>query len=255
MSDKAKSDGPEVSVVIPVYNEEESLRPLWEALSPVLEALGRSWEVLLVDDGSTDGSLREMLSIRRLDPRVRVIQLERNRGQSAAFWCGFENARGEVVVTMDADLQNDPADLPLLLEALRGADVAIGWRTERRDPFVKRASSRIANGWRNWITGDRIHDVGCSLKAFRRPVIDRLFPFRGMHRFFPTLARVAGFRVVEVPVRHHPRARGKSKYGTLNRLVGPLVDCFAVSWMRRRYVGDVAGREVTDPADMEAPRS
>ncbi len=239
----------ELSVVVPVYNEAGNIRPLWSGLRPSLEGLGRSWEVLFVDDGSTDSSGGELADVRREDPRVRVLRLEPNQGQSAAFWAGFKRVHGEIVVTIDADLQNDPGDISLLLRALEDADVAIGWRHERCDPFLKRVSSRIANGFRNWITEEEVHDVGCSLKAFRRPVFDHLFPFRGMHRFFPTLARFAGFKVVEVKVRHHPRVRGLSKYGIWNRLVGPFLDCLAVRWMKKRYVGRAAAEEAADRAE------
>ncbi|MGH7378051.1 MAG: glycosyltransferase family 2 protein [Candidatus Methylomirabilales bacterium] len=242
---------PRISVVIPVYNEEQGISPLWRALAPALEALGESWEVLLVDDGSTDGSLREMLSLRRRDPRVRILRFPTNQGQSAAFWCGFRRARGRTVVTLDADLQNDPADIAVLLRALEGADLAIGWRHRRDDPFTSRIASRIANRFRNWTTAEEIHDVGCSLKAFRREVLERLFPFRGMHRFYPTLARMGGFRVVEVKVAHRPRATGRSKYGIWNRLLGPLQDCLAVRWMKRRHLGGLEAEEVPDP--VEAP--
>ncbi len=240
------SGAPRISLVIPAYNEEENLPRLWEALRGVLEGIGVSWEVVLVDDGSTDGSLRAMQAIRRSDPRVRVLALERNRGQSAAFWCGFQRARGEILMTMDADLQNDPLDLPLLLKALEGFDAAIGWRYPRLDPFQKRAASRFANGVRNWLTGEEVHDVGCSLKAFRREVLEHVYPFRGMHRFYPTLFRIAGFKVTEVKVRHHPRTHGRSKYGTWNRLVGPFFDCLAVRWMKKRYIGRTSGKEMSD---------
>lgn len=241
MADAGK---PDVSLVIPVYNEQDNIQPLWEAVFPVLSNLGKSWEVVFIDDGSTDASLERLRAIARHDSRLRVIRLDRNRGQSAAFWSGFQAARGDAVVTMDADLQNDPQDIPLLLEALKDADTVIGWRHERRDTFVKRVASKIANSFRNWITKEDVHDVGCSLKAFRAHVIPHMFPFRGMHRFFPTLVKVAGFKVVEVKVRHHPRTRGKSKYGIFNRLFGPLADCFAVRWMKRRYVGRVEWKEI-----------
>ncbi len=235
---------PDISIVIPVYNEEENVRPLWDALRPVLALLNRTWEVVLIDDGSKDASLQRMTDVRREERRVRVIQLPRNSGQSAAFWCGFKHARGGIVVTMDADLQNDPQDVPLLLEEMKNADVVIGWRHERRDTLVKRVASKIANGFRNWITGESVHDVGCSLKAFKRDVFGCMYPFRGMHRFYPTLARIGGWRVSEVKVRHHARTRGKSKYGILNRLFGPLADCFAVRWMKKRHVGSVEGKEL-----------
>lgn len=238
------TSGVELSLVIPVYNERENVLPLWNAVRPVLEQTGRPWELLLVDDGSTDGSTEEMVALRRAEPRIRVIRIEPNRGQSAAFALGFRHALAPVVVTMDADLQNDPLDIPLLLEALADADLAIGWRHERRDPFLKRISSKIANFIRRSLVGDPFHDVGCSLKAFRRAVLPHMVPFRGMHRFFPIMAQMAGFRVKEVKVRHHPRTRGKAKYGVLNRLIGPLFDCFGVRWLKKRYVGSVAGKEI-----------
>lgn len=234
----------ELSLVIPVFNERDNVRPLWDAVRPVLERTRRSWEVVLVDDGSTDGGGEEMAALRRDEPRVRVIRIEANRGQSAAFALGFRHALAPVIVTMDADLQNDPEDIPLLLEALQESDLAIGWRHERRDPLLKRVSSKIANSVRRGLVGDEFHDVGCSLKAFRRDVVSHLVPFRGSHRFFPILAVMAGFRVREVKVRHHPRLRGKTKYGVLNRLVSPLVDCFGVRWLRRRYVGAISGKEI-----------
>lgn len=243
---------PSLSVVIPVYNEEGSIPPLWAALEPVLRATGVAWEVLFVDDGSKDKSLDLLRGLRARDSRVRVFSQTPNRGQSKAFWVGFQAARAPVVVTLDADLQNDPRDLPLLLAAIKPdaitqADLAIGWRHQRNDPFLKRISSKIANGFRNWVTDEEVHDVGCSLKAFRREVFAHFYPFRGMHRFFPTLARIAGFRVVEVKVSHHPRTRGVSKYGVWNRLVGPLLDCLAVRWMKKRYVGRVDAKEIDGP--------
>lgn len=227
---------PELTVVIPVYNEEESLPPLFEALMPVLEALGRSTEVLLVDDGSTDGSLDCMRRLRARHPGVRILRHERNAGLSAAMATGFAAARGAVVATMDADLQNDPRDIPLLLEALREADAVVGWRHERNDPFVKRLSSRVANWLRNRVIHDGIHDTGCSLKVYRREYLGRLRMYTGLHRFLPALLQMEGARVREVKVRHHPRTRGTAKYHLTNRLAGPLYDLIVVRWMQRRRI-------------------
>lgn len=227
---------PALSVVIPVRNEQENLIPLWAELSGILGSLRRTWEVLLVDDGSTDGS-----RVAIQDSTVRMIPLDRPRGKTAALWTGFRHSRAEIVLTMDADLQNDPRDIPTLLAALTEADLVVGWRKERRDSGAKRIASRIANRFRTWMTGDRTHDAACPLKAFRRSVLPHLPPFDGMHRFYSTLAALAGFRVVEVPVRHRPRRFGTSKYGIWDRTVGPLADCLAVRWMQRRYIGGSNG--------------
>ncbi len=237
---------PEVSVVIPVYNECENIPLLWETLTPALDACAACWEVLWVDDGSTDDSGEQIRRLRLRDPRARQLRLEDNQGQSVAFWCGFTHARFATIVTLDADLQNDPLDIPLLLSALADADVAIGWRQTRSDSLAKRIASKVANAFRNWVTNETIPDVGCSLKAFRRTVFDSFFPFHGMHRFYPTLARIAGYRVAVVPVRHHARRYGKSKYGICDRFVGPLVDCWGVRWMQRRYLGSINVKETTD---------
>jgi dolichol-phosphate mannosyltransferase len=170
------------------------------------------------------------------DPRVRVLHFAENCGQTAAFAAGFEAARGEVVATLDADLQNDPADLPRLLTALDGADVVNGVRQERQDGFVRKASSRIANGFRNWATRESVTDVGCSLRVMRAPFLRRVKLHRGMHRFLPTLLRMEGARVIELPVRHRPRRHGRSKYGIANRLFVGLADVFAVRWMQKRQL-------------------
>jgi glycosyltransferase involved in cell wall biosynthesis len=242
---------PGLSVVIPVFDEAENLRPLWESLRPVLEATGESYEVLFVDDGSTDGSGRILDELAAAEPRVRVLHLDRNWGQSAAFDAGFRASRGRWVVTMDADLQNDPADIPRLLERRPVADVVCGIRTRRRDPWMRRVSSRIANAFRNLVTGDRITDVGCSLRVYRGDLVRRIHLYRGFHRFLPTLLRMEGARVVEVPVSHRPRHAGRSKYGIHNRLWRGLVDCFGIRWLRwrrqpYRVVGQ-RGREGRQP--------
>ena len=222
------------SVVIPFYNEEPNLRPLCRRLIPACEAVGSPFEVVLVDDGSTDGGGSIALGLASGDSRIRVVALESRSGQSAALDAGFRAARHPIVVTMDADLQNDPEDIPLLLAKLAEADVACGVRTARHDNLVRRISSRIANRVRDRITGDHVTDTGCSLKAYRAEYLRRLKLYTGMHRFLPTLLRFEGARVIEVPVRHHPRVAGKSKYGIGNRALVGLRDCFAVRWMRDR---------------------
>ena len=175
-----------------------------------------------------------MLALRERDRRVHIVRFQSNAGQTAAMGAGFERAHGEVVVTIDADLQNDPADLPKMIELIEGHDAVVGWRMKRRDTFVRRASSRIANGIRNWISKDTIKDTGCSLKVFRAEAILAMPLFEGMHRFLPTLLRYHGFSVIEHGVGHHPRTAGKSKYGVMNRAFRALKDLFAVRWMRGR---------------------
>ena len=230
------SDAPALSLVVPVYNEKENLRPLLDEISRALDPTGRSYEVLLVDDGSTDGSgeLMDRLALDR--SQVRPVHFERNAGQSAGFDAGFRLARGSVVITLDADLQNDPSDIPALVTKLEesGAGAVIGVRVGRRDSLVRRVSSKIGNFVRNSLTGDRITDTGCSLKVFRREALARLKMHRGMHRFLPTLIRIEGFEVLEMPVKHRERRYGASKYGIMNRAFTGFVDVLAVRWMRRR---------------------
>lgn len=230
----ARAAAPAVSVVVPVYNERENVGPLLEEIAAALA--GRAYEVVAVDDGSSDGSGDALVALRARHPALRVLRFARNAGQSAAFAAGFRAARGAVLVTMDADLQNDPADVPALLEALErsGLDAAVGWRMNRRDTGWKRLQSRIANGVRNRLNHETIRDTGCSLKAFRREAVAELPWFTGMHRFLPTLVKMRGGRVVEVPVRHRPRRFGTTKYGMWNRVFRALADALAVRWMQRR---------------------
>ncbi|RLB38587.1 MAG: glycosyltransferase [Deltaproteobacteria bacterium] len=224
----------DISVVIPVFNEEENLGPLLAETVPVLESMNRSFEILCVDDASTDGSLEVLRELQRKYPPLRVISHRVNCGESAAEATGFAHARGRWIVTMDADQQNDPADIPALIKATSGADAVCGVRRKRQDDWVKRISSKIANGFRNRITGDRISDAGCTFRALRREALREIPRFNGMHRFLPTLLRLQGYRVVEISVNHRPRTRGESKYGVGNRAMRGLVDCFAVRWWRRR---------------------
>ncbi len=228
------SEAPRVSVVIPVHDEEESLEQLHAELSEVLKPLEGGAEIVLVDDGSRDGSLAKMRELAARDPRVRLVVLDGNHGQTAALDAGFRAVRGEVTVTLDADLQNDPADIPLLLAQLDRADVVNGVRVERNDSSIRKLSSRIGNGFRNWMTGENVTDVGCSLRAMRTSYLRRVKLYRGMHRFLPTLLRMEGATVMEIPVNHRPRRFGRSKYGIANRLVVGLADVLAVRWMQRR---------------------
>ena len=229
-----------LSIVLPAYNEEGNIAPLAAELARVAGALpGWSTECVFVDDGSTDATRSEMFAARARHPElhVRIVALDRNWGLAAAMDAGFRAARGEVVATLDTDLQNDPADLPRLLAHLEGADVVIGIRERRRDGFVKRVSSRIANAVRNRVTGDDVVDTGCSLKVYRKQYLDRIKLFTGLHRFLPTLLKLEGARVAQVVVNHRPRVHGKAKYHLWNRLVGPLLDLFAVRWMQKRHLG------------------
>ena len=231
---------PWISVVVPIKDERDNLLALTAQLIKVLEGREESttapFEIIYVDDGSTDGS-SEILDRLAVDhPPVRVLHFDRNYGQSAGFDAGFKRSSGALVVTMDGDLQNDPQDIGILLNYAKDYDLVCGWRTERHDTITRKISSRVANAVRNAVTGDRVHDTGCSLKVFRRPVVDRLQLFNGMHRFFPALALMHGFTVTEVPVRHHPRTHGISKYGVGNRLFKGLYDLLAVRWMQTRVL-------------------
>ncbi len=241
------SGEPEISIVIPVYNEEENLPVLAEeiraALEPV-ETSGRPYEVVLVDDGSTDTSPAVMARLARDDRHIRILRQRRNSGQSAALDAGVRHARGEIVVTLDADLQNDPADIPRLLERMDGFDVVSGVRAKRRDTWVRRVSSKIANGIRNRVTHESVTDVGCTLRAMRIEYLRRIPVFNGMHRFLPTLLRMEGARVTEVPVNHRPRLHGQPKYNIRNRIFRALADLFGVRWMQTRWVDRNLAEEV-----------
>ncbi len=227
---------PQLSVVIPVFDERENLPPLMEELRAALAAVDRSHEILLIDDGSTDGSGEWIDAEARRDPSVIAIRLERNSGQSAALAVGIARARGDVVVTLDADLQNDPADLPRVLAALDGADVVSGIRQRRQDSWVRLVSSRIANRIRRAWLGDPVTDIGCSFKAYRRPALEGLPMFNGVHRFLPALCVMRGSRLVEVPLTHRPRRAGVSKYGVTNRLGRGFYDLIGVRWLRARML-------------------
>ena len=218
-----------VSVVIPVFNERDNLAPLQQALREALA--GRQAELFFVDDGSTDGS-REELERLAGDAGVRVVELRRNFGQTAAIAAGIDHAAGEVIVLIDADLQNDPADIPMMLDKIgEGYDVVSGWRVRRRDTFLTRTlPSRIANGLISRVTGVALHDYGCTLKAYRREVLQGFRLYGEMHRFIPAYAGAVGAKIIEVPVQHYPRRLGKTKYG-LNRTIKVLLDLFTVKFL------------------------
>lgn len=224
----------DLSVVIPIYNERENLVTLEEKLNATLPKLDLNYEIVLVDDGSLDGSEELIRTLQKQNPHLRLIRFAKNFGQSAAFVAGFRASRGQIIVTMDADLQNDPSDIPALLERTQEFDVVCGWRHKRNDPWIKKISSKIANAVRNQLSDETIADTGCSLKAFRRECFDNIILFNGMHRFFPTLIKMEGYSVTQVKVSHHSRLHGKSKYNIRNRLWSSLKDLFGVRWLQKR---------------------
>ena len=223
----------ELSIVIPVYNEAKNLPLLNEAIHQAMKTYSKDWEVVFVDDGSKDDSLKALEEIAGADSaRVRVVELRRNFGQTAALAAGIDHAQGSIIVMLDADMQNDPADIPMMLEKIdEGYDVVSGWRRERKDTFINRTlPSKIANGLISWVTGVHLHDYGCTLKAYRREVITGFRLYGEMHRFIPVYANRFGARIIEVPVLHHPRKFGKTKYG-LERTIKVLLDLFTVKFL------------------------
>jgi dolichol-phosphate mannosyltransferase len=226
----------EISIVIPVCSEEETLPFLLPRLVDVLKGVGCSHEIIFVDDGSLDESRKVLKEMRRQYPLLRIIGLKANYGLSAALLAGIREARGRLIVTLDSDLQNDPADIPKLLKYLDEYDMATGWRQKRNDPWLKRVSSKIANAIRNRLSGEDIHDSACTFRIFRRKCVTGIPVFDGMHRFLPTLVRMEGFRVIEVPVSHSPRRFGKSKFNIRNRIWRSWIDLLAVKWMKSRWI-------------------
>ena len=245
----------DLSIVAPVFDEADNLRPLYERILVAMDdasSAALDWELVLVDDGSEDNSRERITELCARDSRVHGIFFEHNCGQTAALSAGFQFAAGTLIATLDADLQNDPIDLAGMIKRLREEerDAVVGWREKRQDPWVRRASARVANAVRRRLTGDSIRDTGCSLKVMRRAAIQALPLFEGMHRFLPTLLRMHGFDVAETPVTHHPRAAGKSKYGVRNRVFKASRDTLAVRWMLRRKLL-LPIESVTDKASSE----
>jgi glycosyltransferase involved in cell wall biosynthesis len=243
----------DLSVVIPVYDEEESLPLLWSEIGEVLERTGLRYEVIFVDDGSRDRSAEIVRVFREQDQRVRLVRLKVNAGETAATDAGLKAALGRHVVVMDADLQNDPRDIPSMLAHLDRWDAVTGYRVDRAagDSWIRRISSRIANRVRNQLSEETVQDSGCTFRAFRRECLHELVLYRGFHRFIPTLLKMQGFRVFEMPINHRPRRFGRSKYGIGNRAARAFVDLLVVRWMKNRRlryeiaedVGGEAGRE------------
>ncbi len=221
-----------VSIVVPLYNEEDNVAILHERLKEVLDNLGTEYEIVYVDDGSIDRTLSLLEEIQKKDKNVMLLSLRRNFGQTAAFAAGFDFARGDIVVTMDGDLQNDPKDIPRLLDAIKDYDLVSGWRKKRKDAFLtRRLPSMIANWLISKVTGVKLHDYGCSLKAYRRDVVKNLRLYGEMHRFIPAVASWYGVRVSEIETTHHPRLRGKSKYG-VSRTIKVLLDLITVKFLQ-----------------------
>ena len=226
----------EISVVVPVYNEEANLPILVPKLVEVFDRLGSLYEMIFVDDGSSDGSRRLLKEMASQVPSLRWVGLKQNRGLSTALLAGMREAQGRIIVTLDSDLQNDPEDIPRLLNHLDRYDMATGWRQKREDPWLKRIASRIANSVRNRLSGERINDSACTLRVFKRECLQDIPIFNGMHRFMSTLVKMRGYRIVEVPVTHHPRKYGESKYNIRNRMWRSFVDLLAVRWMKGRRI-------------------
>lgn len=234
MGNKPEEAMPLLTITVPIYNEEANIAPLYGKISAAMDALGKPWELVFVDDGSHDGSSASLDAIAERDSRVTVVHFARNYGQTAAMQAGMDHARGDIIVPMDGDLQNDPADIENLLRKLdEGYDVVSGWRKDRQDHAIKRnLPSRLANSLISQVSGVRLHDYGCSLKAYRREALDGVKLYGEMHRFVPIYAAWNGARVTEVPVTHHPRLHGESKYG-LERIVKVVLDLMVVKFLFR----------------------
>jgi glycosyltransferase involved in cell wall biosynthesis len=230
---------PEISVVAPCHNERDNLQPLADAIRAALDPLGLSYEIILVDDCSADGSWETIKELGRRDPRIHAQRFAQNCGQSAALWAGIRTARAPIIVTMDGDMQNPPSEIPRFLDALKHADCVCGSRVAARaagDTLLKRVSSHIANWVRNKVSGETISDAGCCYRAFRRECIADVKFFKGAHRFLPTLIKMEGFTVTEIPISHNPRRAGQTHYGIWNRLFKSSTDLLAVRWMKKRMI-------------------
>lgn len=225
-----------IELILPVYNEQGNIETLFTEIEQALAGLGYNWRVLFVDDGSNDKSTPIIKRLALNKNRVSSIHFDNNYGQSAAFTAGFDHCKSDIVITMDSDRQNDPKDIPMMLKELGSYDVVIGYRHNRQDKFLRKFVSDIANKVRNYVTDDNIIDTGCSLKVFKKEVVKSLPMFKGMHRFLPTLAKMSGHTVKQVPVNHRPRTAGTTKYGISDRLSRTVFDLAAVYWMKKRNI-------------------
>jgi glycosyltransferase involved in cell wall biosynthesis len=224
------------SIIIPAHNEETNLKQLLGEIATVMNPLEKAWEVIVVDDGSTDGTWKSLEAMQFDLPQLKAIQLAEQSGQTAALDTGVRAAQGQIIITLDGDGQNDPKDIPAMVQALDGTDCVCGWRYDRHDTWSRRWISTIANGCRRWVLGDTIHDAGCALKVCRASCFSQVTLFKGMHRFLASLFLIEGLRVTEIPVSHRPRSAGTSNYSIFNRGFSTLVDLAAVRWMQRRRV-------------------
>ena len=231
------------SLVIPLKNEEENVRDLIEEIKPVMKGLNQPWELIAVDDGSTDNTLGELEKLKVSCPELKVLVFDKNYGQSAAFDAGFKAAKGEFVITLDGDRQNDPNDIPKLVSLSQQADLVSGRRVNRQDPISKKWISKGANFVRSRFCEDGIQDTGCSLKLYRRSCLEKIKLFKGMHRFLPALFLIEGFRIKEVPVNHRERVKGATKYNFFNRSFNTVADMFAVRWMKNRHLNYTIKKE------------
>ena len=225
-----------ISIVCPFYDEKENLPGLFERLLKAAAKLPEPWEIVFVNDGSTDGSAEEIKALMAGKSQVRLVELSRNCGLTTALYAGLQEAKGNILATLDADLQNPPEEIPRLYGMLEDSDMVTGIRNNRQDTLVKKVSSKIANKIRRAVLGDQIADVGCSLRIFRRSILENFYPYKGMHRFFPAVAELRGFKIKQVPVEHQNRIRGKAKYGLFNRILGPLWDLFSVRWLLTKKI-------------------
>ena len=222
------------SVVIPLKNEEENVIDLVNELEPVMMSLNQPWELICIDDGSTDQTLNVLKSLNK--DYLKLLVFNKNYGQSSAFDAGFKAACGEFVITLDGDRQNDPADIPKMVEKMDVADLVCGHRVNRKDPLTKKITSRIANAIRGGLCDDQVQDTGCSLKIYRTSCLKKIKMFNGMHRFLPALFKIEGFKIAEVPVNHRERTHGTTKYNFLNRSFNTISDMLAVRWMKKRHL-------------------
>jgi dolichol-phosphate mannosyltransferase len=233
----------DLSIIVPVYNEEDNVLPLTREIRAAFADSALNYEIVFVDDASTDGTCAKIAEARAMEPRVRALHHERNAGQSAALWTGIQATDSPLVATLDGDLQNDPADLPHLLECLKENDFVCGVRAKRRDSWLRRVSSRGARAARKWVLGVDFCDTGCALRVFKRSALRGIFPFNGLHRFLPVLIHSAGGRTKEVPINHRARVAGVSKYGLCNRLGRGIFDLFAIAWYQKRRIGEIPYQE------------
>lgn len=227
---------PIFSIVIPLKNEIGNIENLIEEIKPVMKILGEPWELICIDDGSTDGTLELLRNLSKDNPFLRIIAFKRNYGQSSAFEAGFKASNGKFIITLDGDGQNDPKDIPKLVELIPHCDIVCGIRSKRKDTLSKKITSKIANKVRNWLIDDGVQDTGCSLKVYRKASLDQIKLYQGMHRFLPALFKIQGFQIEQVPVNHRERLKGKSNYHFFNRSFNTVADLLAVRWMKKRHL-------------------